>query len=248
MIQSPDITPSSLPPTGKAPILPIYNITPFTMLDFPDKTACIIWFTGCNMRCGYCHNPQIVKGKGKHSLEKLMQFLKKRQGLLDGVVLSGGEASSYPDIMPLIKEIKSMGYEIKLDTNGLKPGHVQQLCDDGLIDYIALDYKAPPEKFKKVTGVEKYKDFEQTLKILTSQSKIPFEVRTTVHTDLLDENDINHIIDDLNTRNYTGTYYIQNFLNDNDRPTLGNLPSQTKPFKTEKLIEPNNYAIEMRNF
>ncbi|MAI07892.1 MAG: anaerobic ribonucleoside-triphosphate reductase activating protein, partial [Magnetococcales bacterium] len=73
--------------------LPIYDLTPFTMLDYPDHTACIIWFAGCNMRCDYCHNPQIVKGKGLYSEEWLLNFLKSRRGLLDAVVFSGGEAS-----------------------------------------------------------------------------------------------------------------------------------------------------------
>lgn len=232
---------------GKAAVLPIYDVTPFTMLDFPERTACIIWFSGCNMRCSYCHNPQIVKGKGKQKIEYVLDFLKRRQGLLDGVVLSGGEASVYKDLSSFVRVVKSMGYAIKLDTNGIKPEIVQNFLEDGLLDYVALDYKAPTEKFKKVTGVEKYNAFNQTLDLLCSQKGIPFEVRTTVHTALMNEADVSTIIRDLDKRGYNGTYYVQNFIN-NGNPTLGNLIKQDKELDLTSLHTPENYNIEFRNF
>lgn len=98
----------AIPPAQKQGALPIYSVTPFTMLDFPERTACIIWFSGCNMRCSYCHNPQIVKGKGRGDVEQVLDFLKKRQGLLDGVVLSGGEASAYPGLPDFIRQVKHL--------------------------------------------------------------------------------------------------------------------------------------------
>ena len=101
---------------------PVYGLTPFTMLDYPDRTACIIWFAGCNMRCAYCHNPEIVLGgKGTMQLGEIFMFLEKRKGLLSGVVLSGGEASVYPQIEEVAAKIKQMGFDIKLDTNGTRP-------------------------------------------------------------------------------------------------------------------------------
>jgi len=228
--------------------LPIYSVTPFTMLDFPGRTACIVWFSGCNMRCGYCHNPQIVKGKGRGTSEQVLAFLKRRQGLLDGVVLSGGEASVYPGLPDFIQEARALGYAIKLDTNGLRPDIIRDFLDRGFLDYVALDYKAPPDKFKKVTGVAKFNDFSKTLALLCAQKTVPFEIRTTVHTALMDEGDIRAIMQELDDRAYNGVYYIQNFRADNDRPTLGMLPPQTRELDCNSLPSGKNFKVEFRNF
>ncbi len=124
----------SAAPDTPAATLPIYSVTPFTMLDFPGRTACIVWFSGCNMRCGYCHNPQIVKGKGRGDIKQVMDFLRKRAGLLDGVVLSGGEASVYPGLPDFIREVRDLGYAVKLDTNGLRPDIIRDFLEqDALI-------------------------------------------------------------------------------------------------------------------
>jgi pyruvate formate lyase activating enzyme len=228
--------------------LPIYSVTPFTLLDFPQRTACIVWFSGCNMRCGYCHNPQIVKGKGRGDISEVLAFLEKRRGLLDGVVLSGGEASLYGDLPDFTRKVRGMGYAIKMDTNGLRPDLLREFLEGNLLDYIALDYKAPPAKFERVTGTKKYEDFNASLSLLCAQKKIPFEIRTTVHTDLMDEGDVAGIIHDLDDRGYTGTYFLQNFRADNDRPTLGFLPPQKRQLDATTLPRPINFHIEHRNF
>ncbi len=232
---------------GKEATLPIYDVTPFTMLDFPGKCAAIIWFSGCNMRCRYCHNPQIVKGKGTRNINNVLEFLKKRRGLLDAVVLSGGEASIYPGLSAFVREVKAMGYSIKLDTNGLRPDVVQDFLKHGLLDYIALDYKAPPEKFKAVTGVDKFKDFEKTLDLLCAQKAIPFEVRTTVHTALMNEEDIKDIMDDLDRREYRGAYYVQNYTS-NVGSTLGFLATQKYELNISALPQSRVFSTEFRNF
>ncbi len=232
----------------KTSVLPIYSVTPFTMLDFPGRTACIIWFSGCNMRCPYCHNPQIVKGVGRGNTNQLMTFLRKRAGLLDGVVLSGGEASAYPGLAGLIKEVKSLGYAVKLDTNGLRPDVVLEFIEQGLLDYVALDYKAPPEKFRQVTGTDKYDIFSQTLDILCTQKTVEYEIRTTVHTDLINENDVSNIIRDLEKRGYTGIHAIQNFRHSDERPTLGFLRNQSRVLNLEALYMPTQFKLEFRNF
>ncbi len=238
--------------SGKAPvgkrILPIYSVTPFTMLDFPGKTACIVWFSGCNMRCGYCHNPQIVKSKGRGDIHQVLDFLEQRRGLLDGIVFSGGEASVYPELPHLIQRVKAMGFAVKLDTNGLRPDIIQDFLSKDFLDFIALDYKAPPCKFKKVTGTEKYDLFSNTLEILCQQNRVPFEVRTTVHTDLMNEADISFIIADLNQRGYRGLYAIQNFTHRDDRPTLGLMRAQTRILDRSALSRPHGFQIEYRNF
>ncbi|AGH97670.1 anaerobic ribonucleoside-triphosphate reductase activating protein [Micavibrio aeruginosavorus] len=235
-------------PVKKPGVLPIYSVTPFTMLDFPGRTACIVWFTGCNMRCPYCHNPQIVKGKGRGNIHEVMAFLKKRRGLLDGVVLSGGEASAYPGLPDFIKDLKDMGYAIKLDTNGLRPDIIRSHIDSGLIDYIALDYKAPPDKFKRVTGTDKYELFSQTLDILCTQKTVEFETRTTVHTDLISEHDVSLIIRDLEMRGFTGTHAIQNFTHSDDRPTLGFMKQQTRIIDITQIYKSQSMNVIFRNF
>lgn len=228
--------------------LPIYSVTPFTMLDFPERTACIVWFSGCNMRCPYCHNPGLVKGKGRGDVDEVMAFLEKRKGKLDGVVLTGGEASVYPGLPDFIRDIKALGFDVKLDTNGLRPDIIERFLDEGFLDYIALDYKSPPAKFKAVTGVDKFEDFEKTLSLLCSQSKINFELRTTVHTSLMDEKDVAEIIEDIGNRGYSGTYYVQNFIDDNDRPTLGMIEEQKRVLDISALPKPKGFKIDFRNF
>ncbi|MCW9026800.1 MAG: anaerobic ribonucleoside-triphosphate reductase activating protein [Thiovulaceae bacterium] len=121
----------------------IYDITKFTHLDYPEHLACIIWFSGCNMRCDYCYNSDIVFSKqGKYNTEDAIEFLKKRVNKLDGVVLSGGEATGHY-LYQFCEDIKELGFDIKLDTNGTYSRAVKELLDLNLIDYVALDYKAP---------------------------------------------------------------------------------------------------------
>ncbi len=229
--------------------LPVYALTPFTLLDYPGKTACIVWFSGCNMRCGYCHNPEIVKGgKGKYSVEETVAFLEKRKGLLDGVVLSGGEATLYKDIVPFTETVKDFGYAVKLDTNGTRPDIVRTLLERNLLDYVALDYKAPKSAFHKVTETDLFAPFSKTLRLLTQQDDVPFEVRTTVHSGLLGTDEIDEIAADLAQKGYRTTYYVQNYINNNGEPVLGNLAAQTTPLDTKSLARPPDFTLSFRNF
>ena len=228
--------------------LPVYDLTPFTMLDYPGYTACIIWFAGCNMRCPYCHNPEIVLSKGRVKPDYIFDFLVRRRGLLDAVVLSGGEASAYPGLLDFIPWIKNMGYRIKIDTNGLHPEKIITLHQMGMLDYLALDYKAPPERFRLVTATGKYVEFSKTLDYLCAHMPDAFEVRTTVHTDLLDEEDINWILRDLDRRGYRGKYALQNYTQSDARPTLGGMGPQSRILDRARLIQPQQARIEFRNF
>ena len=191
---------------------PIYSLTPFTLLDYPHKSACILWFAGCNMRCLYCYNPEIVLGKGSLSFENILSFLQSRKNLLDAVVFSGGECLLQKKIIPLITEVKKMGFLIKIDTNGSSVEVMQQLLNLNLIDYIALDYKSSESKFQAITQSNLFDSFEKTLELIL-QTKIPFEVRTTFHSDLLTEDDLSAMVHYLGNKNYTGNYYIQYFKN-----------------------------------
>ena len=225
---------------------PFHALTPFTMLDFPDCAACIVWIAGCNMRCGYCHNPQIVLGKGTIGQDEVMTFLARRRGLLDGVVLSGGEATTWPGLVGFAERVKAMGFAIKLDTNGLRPDVVSRLLEGQLVDRIALDYKAPPAKFRDVTGVTAWPRFSSTLDILCAQNRIPVEVRTTVHTGLLDEDDILAMAQDLTERGYRGPYAIQAAVIEPDRPTLASLAPPRRQLDSELLKQKSPLDLVFR--
>lgn len=196
----------------------VYNLTPFTLLDYPHKTACIIWFAGCNMRCLYCYNPDIVLGKGKLDFQTVIDFLKSRKGLLDGVVFSGGECTMHKDLITLIKEVKALGFKVKIDTNGSRPNVLQQLINDQLIDYVALDFKSLPDSFNHITQSDLFLEFEQSLSLLMTSS-IAFELRTTVHSELINSFELEKMILFLETKNFEGNYYVQHFKN--NTPTIG---------------------------
>jgi pyruvate formate lyase activating enzyme len=189
----------------------LYDITPFTLLDYPDHLAAIFWFAKCDMRCLYCYNKDIVFGEGVISQEEALAFLESRVGLLEGVVLSGGEATLYGDLVEFCRKIKQKKFKIKLDTNGINFDMVYALVESKLVDYIALDYKAPKEKYFQITKDKHFNIFSKTLNFLIKK-EFPFEVRTTVHSDLLRVEEINRIIKDLIKRGYKGTYYLQPFL------------------------------------
>lgn len=191
---------------------PIYSITPFTLLDYAHKSACILWFAGCNMRCLYCYNPEIVLGKGTISFEKALTFLYSRKNLLDAVVFSGGECLLHKNSIQLITEVKKMNFLVKIDTNGSRPEVLQQLLENELIDYVALDFKAIPVHFEKITQSNLFLPFEKSLHLLV-ESGLPFEVRTTVHSDLIDRKHIQAMIQYLEKQHYQGNYYIQHFVN-----------------------------------
>lgn len=220
----------------------VYDITRFTTLDYEDHLACIIWFVKCNMRCSYCYNSRIVKGEGILSNQEVFEFLKSRVGKLDGVVLSGGECTLNPDLLEICEEIKELGFKVKIDTNGLNPELLSELIDFGLVDFIALDYKAPIEKFEQITKVKSSKNFYKTLNMLI-EKKFPFEVRTTVHSSLLDEDDINSMAYELNKRGYIGTYYLQNYLHVED--TFDTIPQY--PMQIDKELLGDIISIKFRN-
>jgi pyruvate formate lyase activating enzyme len=211
---------------------PIYSITPFTLLDYAHKSACILWFAGCNMRCLYCYNPEIVMGKGTISFEKALTFLHSRKNLLDAVVFSGGECLLHKNSIQLITEVKKMGFLVKIDTNGSRPAVLQKLLKNQLIDYVALDFKAMPVHFEKITLSNLFLPFEKSLHLLV-KSGLPFEVRTTVHSDLIDKNHMQTMIQYLEQQNYQGNYYIQHFVN--GVTTLEKLGYSAKELEKENL-------------
>ena len=158
----------------------IGGLQKLTLLDFPGRVACTVFLQGCNFRCPFCHNTPLVLGTEEYSRDDLMSFLKKRRGLLDGVAITGGEPLINADIGDLLKDIRALGYKIKLDTNGSFPRRLKNLVKGGLVDFVAMDIKNSPEKYAMTSGVEgMLPAIEESVEFLKSGA-VPYEFRTTV--------------------------------------------------------------------
>ncbi len=173
----------------------ISGIQKLTLLDFPGKTACTIFCYGCNFLCPFCHNALLVTEKAEKFIdeEEIFSFLKKRQGILDGVCVTGGEPTLQKDLKAFLKRIKEMGFAVKLDTNGYKPDLLKEIIDEGLCDYVAMDIKNTPEKYALTVG--KAIDTDKILESISilKEGKIPCEFRTTVVKEFHTEEDIKEI-------------------------------------------------------
>ena len=165
----------------------------FSLIDYPGKICAIVFTQGCNFRCPYCHNPELVKPSlfGKTIIEEeIFSFLEKRKGKLDAVEITGGEPTLQKDLVDFIRRIKEMGYLVKLDTNGSNPEMLEIIINHGLVDYIAMDIKAPLEKYKEVThSVISPEKIKRSIRIIMN-SNIKYEFRTTVVKSQLSEEDI----------------------------------------------------------
>ena len=154
-----------------------------TLLDYPGKTAAIVFTHGCNFRCPFCHNAGLVirPSESKIDEDELFEYLEKRKKLLDGVCITGGEPLLQKDIAPFIRKIKAMGYLVKLDTNGSFPEKLEELIDEGIIDYVAMDIKNCREKYSVTAGTPQdiVVKVEKSVNILMS-GKVDYEFRTTV--------------------------------------------------------------------
>lgn len=174
----------------------IYGLQKLTLLDYPQKTACTLFTGGCNFRCPFCHNSNLVCGQFPEPIDEndLFAFLKKRAGILDGVCITGGEPLINADIKRFIIKIRSLGYLVKLDTNGSNPELLSSLIEEKIIDYVAMDIKNSKEAYSKTIGI---KDFDLT-PILKSvhilmNSGIDYEFRTTIVKEFHNEENITKI-------------------------------------------------------
>ncbi len=185
----------------------IGGIQKTSLLDFPDKISAIVFTQGCNFNCGYCHNPDLLNSKKDiFSTDVFFEFLEKRKGKLDGVVITGGEATLQPDLIPFIKEIKSRGFLVKLDTNGYRPDVLEQALE--LVDYVAMDIKAPLEKYSDITNTKiETEKILKSIKLLQT-SNVPYEFRTTVMKSQLSYDDFKKIGELIKG---TQHYFLQKF-------------------------------------
>lgn len=159
----------------------INGLLKLTLLDFPGHTACTVFFGGCNFRCPFCHNATLVRGEGENiTEEEFFKFLSKRQGLLDGVCITGGEPLLQRDIADFMRKIKEMGFEVKLDTNGSFPEKLKELCSAGLVDYVAMDIKSSLEGYSRAAGVSvNTEKIRESVDFLVGGT-VDYEFRTTV--------------------------------------------------------------------
>lgn len=168
----------------------IGGIQKTSLIDFPGRVSCILFLTGCNFDCPYCHNPELGNGNQSPSVinaSQLRTFLTKRRGLLDGVAITGGEPTLQSDLPDLCRTIKSMGFSIKLDTNGSRPAVLKKLIAEQLLDFIAMDVKTMPEQYiPLICRSCKPSEIIDSIQIIIS-SRLPHEFRTTCVKPIVDE-------------------------------------------------------------
>lgn len=195
----------------------IGGIQRLTLLDYPGKVACTVFTVGCNLRCPFCHNASLVthtQDAESYSVKELMEYLQKRKGMLDGVCISGGEPLLQGDIEDVIRDIKALGYSVKLDTNGTFPEKLEQLINKGLIDYVAMDVKNCEEKYAVTAGLDSIdiSKIKKSISILM-EGKVDFEFRTTVVNELHTPSDIKKLAGMISGAE---KYFIQPFLHSPD--------------------------------
>jgi len=160
----------------------IAGIQKMTLLDYPGKVACTVFLAGCNLRCPFCHNSQLLDGTAETVMdeEALLSFLESRKGLLDGVCVTGGEPTLQPRLPQLLEAIKALGFSVKLDTNGTRPQVLRALVSRGLVDHVAMDVKNAPSRYSLTTGVPApMETIGESLRFLLSDA-VPYELRTTL--------------------------------------------------------------------
>jgi pyruvate formate lyase activating enzyme len=227
----------------------IGGLQKFSLLDYPGHLAAIIFTQGCNFRCQFCYNPMLVQpineanklqnkkyqeeNEEDYSLiseDSLLSFLKLRAGKLDSVVITGGEPTIQPDLENFVRRIKELEYKIKLDTNGTNPMLLKKLLDQGLVDYLAMDIKAAPQKYDLVTNIQPdLNNIKESIKILM-RSKIPYEFRTTAVPELVTYDDISQI-----GKMIKGApkWYLQMFKNDTD--LINERFCKIKPYSAKEM-------------
>lgn len=219
-----------------------------TLLDFPGRVACTVFLAGCNFRCPFCHNASLVTHVDRNRdipEEEVISFLKKRRGVLDGVCITGGEPLMAAGLDSFIRDIKDMGYEVKLDTNGSNTERLKTLAGSGMIDYVAMDIKNAPNKYAATIGIDGYdmSNIFNSVEYLMSGT-VPFEFRTTVVREFHKREDFEVI-----GRWLRGAprYYLQGFVDSGDLIQPG-LRAYTKEIMDQALeiVRKHIPAAELR--
>lgn len=205
----------------------------FTLIDYPGKVAATVFTVGCNFLCPFCHNPELVdlkmiKGQPIISENEFFEFLKSRQGQLDGVCITGGEPTLHKDLPDFIKKIKELGFAVKLDTNGSHPEILEKLIAEKLLDYIAMDIKAPADKYNEIAGGAGIDKIKKSVELIKN-SGIDYEFRTTVVPKFHKKEDIVKIAEWLKG---SKKYFLQQFY---PTKTLDDCLKGEKSYSKEEL-------------
>ena len=194
----------------------IKGLQKLTLLDYPGKMACTVFTAGCNFRCPFCHNASLVTNidEERISEEEFFNFLQKRQGIIDGVCVTGGEPTLQPDLKEFLKKIKSLGYSVKLDTNGYRPDALKDVVNSGLVDYVAMDIKNSQSKYALTCGLESMDmtKINDSVEFLMS-CVVDYEFRTTIVKELHNEDDIQDIVSWIKGAK---KYFLQGFTDSGD--------------------------------
>ena len=218
-----------------------------TLLDFPERVACTVFLGGCDFRCPFCHNYELVDGTAKPEMEvpEFLSFITKRKGLLDGVAITGGEPCINADLPELLRTIRDLGFATKVDTNGCHPDMLKNILYEGLVDYVAMDVKNSPEKYAVTSGIENV-DMDKIYKSinLLKSSDIDYEFRTTVVKEFHERDDfvkIGIMIEGAKR------YYLQCFT-DRETVPFGNLhaPSPDEMREYADVIKPYVPCVDLR--
>lgn len=215
----------------------ICGLQKLAMVDFPGRLAATVFTGGCNLRCPFCHNALLVnrleENPETHSVEEVLSFLKSRRGLLDGVVLSGGEPLLQPDAADLLAAVKDLGFAVKLDTNGCFPEALADILDRRLADYVAMDIKNRLEKYPRTVGLPDFdtRPIEESVRLLQS-SGVDYEFRTTVVREL-------HTAEDLLAIGHwlegAPRYFLQPFVDSGS--LVGSGCSAPDPLRVKELAD-----------
>ncbi len=224
----------------------IQGLQKLTLLDWPGRTACTVFLGGCDLRCPFCHNASLVEGPFPAGLEEgeLLRFLKKRQGLLDGVCVTGGEPLLRPELPGLLEEIRALGFPVKLDTNGAHPQALIGLWERGLVDYVAMDVKNSPSRYAGTAGVPGLDlgPIRESVSWLL-EDHVDYEFRTTVVSPLHDEGSFLEIGPWLQGAR---RYFLQAFVPQDTLPADLSAFSREDMERFAGLVRPWVPAVELR--
>lgn len=233
----------------------ISGLQKLTLLDYPGRVACTVFMGGCNFRCPFCHNSQLLGPDAETFMEteELLTFLKSRVGVLEGVCITGGEPTLQKDLPDLLRTIKEMGYAVKLDTNGYRPEVLKALVAEGLVDYVAMDVKNSPEQYAITCGIESdgfdLSRIEESLRFLMEDT-VDYELRTTVVHPLHDEEAIGAMGDwllNLVPDRRAKALYLQPFVDRDTVAVAGLLPPAAEEMCEYKgFLEGCTQAVELR--
>ena len=225
----------------------IHGLQKMTLLDYPGRVACTVFFGGCDMRCPFCHNAELLDGSAPPVMSdrELLEFLKKRQGLLDGVAITGGEPLLQKDLPELAFRIRELGYPVKLDTNGTHPDRLERMIREGLVQYVAMDIKNSPERYAETAGLEELDltPIRESIALLL-EGKTDYEFRTTTVAELHDDRSFEQIGQWIRGAQ---RYYLQRFTDRETVPFEGlHAPTEEQMRRWADIVRPFVGEVTLR--